>query len=305
MPLNPIGLASLTCRPAMVVAALSLLSGAAEAQNPLPKPAPLETGIWFDDTGAGAVEIYICADRADRLCGRIMWLKEPLNSQGVPKRDRYNPQSAMQNRPICGLPVLGNLQKMPEGGWDEGWVYDPKAGKSYNAAIQLASRDRLTLTGYVGIKFLSKTFTWTRAPAELPRCPGVAPPPQETKGPPPTAPATKAANVKVLTPPVPKAAVRPETKATPLKAEPIKADTGTAASPGKTATSAKVTSGTSSGARTATASSGAPKNSKTAPPPSGTSAATAAELPWLSPTKSAPRSNEASILPAQNDKGDN
>jgi uncharacterized protein (DUF2147 family) len=131
---------------------------------------PLETGVWVDDSGAGAVEIYVCADRADRLCGRIVWLKEPLNAQGVPKRDKYNPAESMQMRPICGLPVLGNLEKVSEGGFDNGWIYDPKVGKSYSAAVQLASQDRLTVTGYVGLKFLSKTFAWTRAPADLVRC---------------------------------------------------------------------------------------------------------------------------------------
>ena len=54
--------------------------------------------------------------------------------------------------------------------WDNGWVYDPKEGKSYDAAVALEGRSKLLMTGYKGIKLLSKTLTWTRAPAELPRC---------------------------------------------------------------------------------------------------------------------------------------
>lgn len=150
---------------------------------------PLETGIWVDDTGAGAVEIYVCSDRADRLCGRIIWLREPLNAQGVPKRDRYNPNADMQNRPICGLPILGNLAQLSGGGFDGGWIYDPKVGKSYDAAIQLTSPDRLVVTGYIGVKFLSKSFTWQRAPVDLVRCPTAPPPavPEEAKASPPPA----------------------------------------------------------------------------------------------------------------------
>jgi uncharacterized protein (DUF2147 family) len=147
-----------------VLAGLAALPLAAAAQS------PAETGVWLDDTGSGAIEIYVCADRNDRLCGRIIWLKEPLNAQGVPKRDKYNPTASMQTRPICGLPMLGNLQKSTEGGYDDGWIYDPKVGKSYSAAIQLASSGRLTVTGYVGVKFLGKSFTWTRAPSDLVRC---------------------------------------------------------------------------------------------------------------------------------------
>src|SRR5262249_45678105 len=132
-----------------------------------------EAGIWVNDTGDGAVEIYVCQDKANRLCGRIVWLKEPLNAEGVPKHDRYNPKPEMQNRPICGLPVLGNLARDSEGGFGSGWIYDPKAGKSYSAAIRLSARDRLVVTGYLGLKFMGKSFTWTRAPVNQPRCDGV------------------------------------------------------------------------------------------------------------------------------------
>jgi uncharacterized protein (DUF2147 family) len=134
--------------------------------------APDEVGIWFNHTGRGAVEIRPCATSgrdANRLCGFIVWLKDPNNKRGEPLTDGYNTEPSKRRRPICGLPVLGALQRVG-GGWDNGWVYDPEQGAQFDAAIDLAARDRLTLTGYKGIKFFSKTFTWRRAPADLPRC---------------------------------------------------------------------------------------------------------------------------------------
>src|SRR5690349_4897023 len=110
--------------PAAVVAMVSLTT-ASHAARP-------ELGVWYDDSGQGAVEIYICEDNANRLCGRIVWLKEPLNAEGVPKHDRYNPKPENQDRPICGLPILGNLGLMSGGEFDGGWIYDPKVGKSYS-----------------------------------------------------------------------------------------------------------------------------------------------------------------------------
>lgn len=126
-----------------------------------------ETGLWIDDTGKGAVMIEPCGSK---LCGRIYWLQEETNDRGEKLMDRYNPDPAKQTRPICGLPVLGNLQAMPEGGYDAGWVYDPKVGKSYSVAIQLANQNTLQVTGYAGIKLLGKTFYWKRAEGELPKC---------------------------------------------------------------------------------------------------------------------------------------
>lgn len=129
--------------------------------------APRETGVWIDETGKGAVKIEPCGER---LCGRIVWLKDLVNDQGDVLTDKNNPDPAQRTRTICGLPVLGQLQAMPEGGYDGGWVYDPKVGKSYSVAIELAGPDNLTVTGYKGVKLLGKSFGWTRAKTELPSC---------------------------------------------------------------------------------------------------------------------------------------
>ena len=129
---------------------------------------PREAGIWYDDTGKGAVKIEICTPTT--LCGKIYWLKEPLSANGEPKIDRYNPEPSMRTRPICGLPVLGNLEQLSEGGFDNGWVYDPKEGKSYSVALDLVDANTLKVTGYKGMRFLGKSFIWTRAPADLPAC---------------------------------------------------------------------------------------------------------------------------------------
>lgn len=155
------------CWPKAAVAALLLgLSAGAAGAAP-----PLETGVWINHTGKGAVEIRPCGPAgaaANRLCGFIVWLKEPNNRKGEPLTDGYNPDPAKRKRTICGLPVLGSLQRV-SGGWDNGWVYDPEQGAQFDAAI-VAGRERLVLTGYKGVKFFSKSFTWRRAPTDLQRC---------------------------------------------------------------------------------------------------------------------------------------
>jgi len=148
----------------------------------LSSPAPAgsgasEQGLWYNDSGKGAVEIRPCATTgrdANKLCGFIVWLKQPNGKNGQPLTDGYNSDPSKRKRPICGLPVLGALQRVSDGGYDNGWVYDPEQGQAFDAAIQLSSADKLILTGYKGIKFFSKSFVWKRAPADLPRCTGTA-----------------------------------------------------------------------------------------------------------------------------------
>jgi len=157
---------------ALLLAATTGLSLAAPAPG-----APAEEGLWYNHSGKGAVEIRPCAETgrdANYLCGFIVWLKDPRNQKGQPLTDGYNEDPRKRTRTICGLPVLGSLRPMSDGTWDQGWVYDPEQGKSFDAAIQLHAPDRLVLTGYKGIKFFSKSFVWKRAPDDLPRCNGAA-----------------------------------------------------------------------------------------------------------------------------------
>src|SRR5262245_29160194 len=58
---------------------------ASQAQAPGQAPSP--AGLWFDHTGRGIVEIVPCANN---LCGRIVWLQNPLDNQGRPLRDLKN-----------------------------------------------------------------------------------------------------------------------------------------------------------------------------------------------------------------------
>ncbi|MEM1371141.1 MAG: DUF2147 domain-containing protein [Pseudomonadota bacterium] len=138
---------------------------AAQTSNPA-QPQP-EFGLWYDETGRGAIEIAPCGTN---VCGRIVWLRNPLSQRGTPLRDINNPNAADRNNPICGLQVLGRLSRQPDGSLDGGWVYDPKVGKSYNVEVRQAGPNKLAVRGYLNVKLLGRTLSWTRAPSDLPRC---------------------------------------------------------------------------------------------------------------------------------------
>lgn len=132
------------------IAAALMLASAVAAQGPNGDV----SGVWIDHTGQGAVEIAPCGNR---VCGRVVWLKDPEHRSRSGKR-------------ICGAQVLGDLRK--EGGnlWDSGWIYNPEDEERFSASLQLANADTLMVTGYLGIKLLGETFTWKRATTSLERC---------------------------------------------------------------------------------------------------------------------------------------
>jgi uncharacterized protein (DUF2147 family) len=105
-------------------------------------------GVWIDHTGRGAVEI---ADCGGKLCGRIVWVKDPRHNEG------------------CNFQVIGNVRPMSGNKWDGGWIIDPdkNPNKKYDVEITPLSDQKLKVMGYEGMKFLSETMIWTRAPADL------------------------------------------------------------------------------------------------------------------------------------------
>lgn len=148
------------------------LPPAMRVQPPAPPVQPVNSyaGLWIDHTGDGAIELAPCAKAPDQLCGTIVWLKSTTDAAGQPLRDGYNEDERLRRRPICGLPVIGGLRRQPAGSYDEGWIYDPRQGKSFDLELTLKAADRLQVTGYKGVKFLSRTFVWTRAAGPLARC---------------------------------------------------------------------------------------------------------------------------------------
>jgi uncharacterized protein (DUF2147 family) len=107
------------------------------------------TGLWYDHTGRGAVEIVKCGAN---LCGRLVWLKDA------------------SNKSACGTQIIGNVKPVAGGAWDGGWIYDPEDDAKYSVEITPIGSEKLKVVGYAGSKLLSETMIWRRAPADLKRC---------------------------------------------------------------------------------------------------------------------------------------
>src|SRR5262245_10001758 len=120
----------------------SALPGLATASSPL--------GLWNAEGGAAVVEMNLCGDA---LCGRVVWLRSPLDEEGCELRDKNNPDPALRERPVLGLQILRGLLPSNQDPltWIGGTIYDPVSGNTYRCRMKLGSSDRLYLRGYLGI----------------------------------------------------------------------------------------------------------------------------------------------------------
>ncbi len=142
---------------------LSLASAnLARAQN---SPA----GWWLDQSQRAGILIAPCG--AD-LCGRIAWLRVPLNSAGQPKTDIHNNNPALQTRPLCGLQMIGGFTPDAPGTWSGGWIYDAENGNTYKSTMHLTAGGRLRVRGYIGLPLFGKSQIWTRPHTALQNCTG-------------------------------------------------------------------------------------------------------------------------------------
>lgn len=116
-------------------------------------------GLWLTSGGKAKVQIAPCDGK---LCGTIVWLKQPLNSAGKPVRDSRNEIAELRDRPVVGIPILIGLGPEQADSW-VGTVYDPERGQSFDVTVTLAGDSELEVTGCALGGLVCQTKVWTRA----------------------------------------------------------------------------------------------------------------------------------------------
>lgn len=121
------------------------------------------TGIWWNEEKTSKIEVV---EQNGKYVGKIVYMIPEKYENGQPPKDTKNPEESLRNRSILGLQVLDGLTfNLDEKQWEEGHIYDPKSGKTYDCYAWFdGSADKLYLKGYVvGIKWLGKSTEWTRS----------------------------------------------------------------------------------------------------------------------------------------------
>jgi uncharacterized protein (DUF2147 family) len=138
------------------------------------------TGVWRVEDGRAHIRTAICDNE---LWGVVSWAQSPGN-------DAHNPDPALRNRPMLGVPIIVGMKKVEPNRW-EGSIYNPQNGKTYQGVVTQTKPDELEVEGCVLSGWLCSGQDWTRvktAPSDAkPASPGVKPAPSDGK---PAAPPT-------------------------------------------------------------------------------------------------------------------
>ena len=126
--------------PALSVLAVALFATGSSSEASAADP----SGIWAKDDGSAKVEIKKCGRG---ICSRVVWLRDPKDSQGKPLHDVRNEDPSMRDRPIIGLPLFNNMPLTEPNTW-MGNIYNPEEGHIYtNVKVTLVSRQQIVLRG--------------------------------------------------------------------------------------------------------------------------------------------------------------
>ena len=147
----------------LALAACIVWAGAARAQSQDVQ------GWWMDRAGKAGIYIAPCGGQ---LCGKIEWLRVPLDKAGKPKTDIHNNDPALRPRLLCGLQILGNFTPGDDGRWRGGWIYDPESGNTYKSVMHVGDDGKLHVRGYIGITLIGRSTVWTKPATPLTPCTG-------------------------------------------------------------------------------------------------------------------------------------
>jgi len=127
--------------------------GKTQAQNESKGKADAVLGEWINAEKDATFLIY---KKNDKYFGKITW------GTGGDTKDSKNPDPSLRSRDLVGLTILNNFEWGGSNVWENGRIYDPKDGKTYDCKMTLKNPNTLEVRGYVGFSLFGRTETWTR-----------------------------------------------------------------------------------------------------------------------------------------------
>lgn len=117
-------------------------------------------GVWKPSNGRSMVKIEKIGSK---YYGRIVWLLEPNDESGKPRKDDNNPDESLRSTPLKGYRILKDfVYNEEEGIWSDGTIYDPNNGSTYNCKIELKEDNTIEVRGYIGAAVFGRTDLWSR-----------------------------------------------------------------------------------------------------------------------------------------------
>lgn len=114
-------------------------------------------GTYLKADGKSKIEFF---KSGSTYSGKIVWLAEPNDKAGNPKKDVNNDDKSLQSRPLIGLVNITGLKFEGDGKYIGGKAYRPAEGDDVKFEVTINADKNINVRGYKGIFY--KTETWKK-----------------------------------------------------------------------------------------------------------------------------------------------
>lgn len=121
-------------------------------------------GVWHPKDSEYKIEMFKIDNEYQ---GKIVWLKNPNNTKGEPKKDKLNPKRSLRTQTILGMINITDFEFNDiDDVWEDGLIYDPTTGETMKGTVKFVDSNTLELTGFMGFSLSEVTITWNRVSKE-------------------------------------------------------------------------------------------------------------------------------------------
>ncbi len=110
-------------------------------------------GTYMNQEGEAVIKIF---QEGTKYFGKLIWTKNPDNL------DSNNPDPKKRTQKRLGMTIMNNFVFDNDDTWEDGTIYDPKNGKTYDCKVTRDTKGNLEIRGFIGISLLGRTSHWTK-----------------------------------------------------------------------------------------------------------------------------------------------
>ena len=116
-------------------------------------------GVWESEEKNLQIEMF---EKGGEFFGRMIYFK--CSSEEIMRtvEDIENPNRALVNRKLLGLTLVTHLAYQGDNVWDNGKIYDPNSGRTFEARIQLSGSESATVRGYWKYRWIGRSMVFHR-----------------------------------------------------------------------------------------------------------------------------------------------
>ena len=139
----------------LIALSLLLMSFSLSVPTKLQYKADDVLGVYWTPEKDGKIKIY---KKGSQYYGKLIQGETP------DRLDKENPDPSKRNRKIVGLDLFKSFVWDPDDDeWDDGTVYDPESGKTYDCYMWLEDNGQtLVAKGYIGISLIGREEEFER-----------------------------------------------------------------------------------------------------------------------------------------------